>query len=307
MQNHKATSEVFVNENVAVFTEVTKLKKENCKLHNDLQTLQDKISESETESDVSLTLHQQNKILSEELNLAKNRIKDAEKYFLELSAQNKSLQQAVEVFNKTTPTGIPEDLRSEINNTKNLLQYKYPNLKFSSQDILYIYSFSKLNKLDITLNDFWIVPYGSKNTIVTSIGALRKIACQSGRYGLKFFFVVKKEDNTLEKVEFFENNNSIVGCQAIVTYISEGELLEVSRYILRSDFSLKKDYKSSQKVSKSSFWDDMPSVMLQKVAEASVLRSVFPQLSSVYIADEMPCNDEQEKRFIVSCDGEEGK
>lgn len=300
MQNQKSINDNFVNENVAVFTELTKLKKENSRLLEKIEQLQDNLPESE--SDISIDLHNQNEILIEELSLAKNRIKDAEKYFLELNSRNKVLEKAVEVFQQTTPSGIPDDLKIEIKNTENLLKYKYPHLSFSSEDILYIYSFAKLNKLDITLNDFWIVPFKGKNIVITSIGALRKIACQLARYGLQFFFIIEKEDKTLEKVEFFKDNGSVIGCQAIISYVSEGEKLEVSRYILKSDYAVKTDYGISKKISKSKFWEDMPSVMLQKVAEASVLRSVFPQLSAIYIADEMRDTDEQKKPSIISCD-----
>lgn len=300
MQNQKSievTDENFVHKNISVFTEVTKLKKDNSKLQAKVEELQDLLSESDSE--ISLNIQKQNEILAEELNATKKRIREAEKCYLELNAKNKALQKALEVYDQVTPSGMSGDFTIELHNTANLLKYKYPNLDFSAEDILYIHQFGKVNNLDISLNDFWILPFKNtqtskiQNTIITSIGALRKIACKSGRYGLKFFFILENEDKFLEKVEFFKHNHSIVGCQAVLSYLSEGELLEVSKYILRSDFD-----------KKSNLWAKMPSVMLQKVAEASILRSVFPQLSSVYIADEISCNEEKKQIQVTSCDDE---
>lgn len=287
---NSAIDENFINQNIAAFTEVAKVKKDN-----KVEELQDLLSQSDSE--ISVNIQKQNETLAEELNSTKKRIIEAEKCFLELNAKNKALQKALEVYDQVTPSGVSDEFKIEIHNTANLLKYKYPNLSFSPEDILYIHTFGKANKLDISLNDFWILPFKNankiQNTIITSIGALRKIACKSGRYGLKFFFIIEKDDKSLEKVEFFKNNGSIVGCQAVLSYLSEGEILEVSKYILRSDFD-----------KQSNLWSKMPSVMLQKVAEASILRSVFPALSSIYIADEMSYNDEKKQIQVTSCDDE---
>ena len=154
---------------------------------------------------------------------------------------------------------------------KSLIREKHgTSLTISDQDVFLIAGFINEMGLSFFGNDFYIIPIGAKNQIVTSIEGIRKVARGMGAYSIEFKYI-----NENFEIAEFPNSKKPNIIQAILTFGSQ---------------TFKKEILFSEYTTGRNLWLSKPFVMLQKVAESSVLRMAF-NLGGMYIAEEFGANE----------------
>lgn len=164
-----------------------------------------------------------------------------------------------------------------------------PHGKFSKNDIeLFIHICTEKN-LDPLMRQIYPVPvWNSKKkcfvmSVQTGIDGFRILAERTGKY------------SPGKATEFiFDENKRLVGATCYVKkYTADGTWHEVAATAFINEYK-----KPDPEKSRDSFWNRMPSVMIEKVAEARALRRAFPEdFSGLYSEDEMhqaqPSHNEQ--------------
>lgn len=177
-----------------------------------------------------------------------------------------------------------EAFKVELRLVEKKIRYKFPNLQFSRDDLLMVHYYEKKFGADILSNELSLIPFKGKNVIHVTIYLQRRIArAELGNYSINFIFAIKEKDGQLIEREILSSEDKLIGCTAILTYYdASGNVYNMKNYILLEE------YKKS-----SSMWDSKTVVMLKKVAEASVLRMVVPEMQKMYVKEEFDqgCNN----------------
>lgn len=175
-----------------------------------------------------------------------------------------------------------EDFKNELRLVEKKIRYKFPNLSFTRDDLLMVHYYEKKFGADILSNELSLFPRGGKNVIHVTIYLQRRIARKAlGNYSLNFIFVIKEKDGHLKEREFLSSDDDVIGCTAVLEYYDN----QKNHYIM-NNYILLKEYRQDTPI-----WKCKPMVMLKKVAEASVLRMVVPEMQNMYIKEEF---DKQE-------------
>ncbi len=119
-------------------------------------------------------------------------------------------------------------------------------------------------------------------TIQTGIDGYRLIAQRTGEYAGC-------------DIPIFEHKmNKIVSCTYTVYRLMKGHKCQFSAIAYFDEYKQEFQNKEGGKYL-STFWEKMPHVMLEKVAEAKALRKAFPQeLSNIYTNEEMQQSDSEQ-------------
>ncbi|MGL6107541.1 recombinase RecT [Romboutsia sp.] len=185
----------------------------------------------------------------------------------------------------------------EMTTTQRILKYKYPKISIENADLCFIHALIKQNNFDLLSNDIYVTEFKGRITTMISIKGLRKIASRNMNYSLTILFVIRLSDGSLQKTDIIDGTDNLVGCKATVDYYDKDKnTFTVSRYVKLKDYD-----------TKNNLWVSKKTEMIQKVAEASVLRAVCPETSSLYLKEEFDkCEKDakQPKQIIDTTDKE---
>jgi phage recombination protein Bet len=137
-------------------------------------------------------------------------------------------------------------------------------------------------KLDPFMKQIYAIKRSEKMVIQTSIDGLRLIADRSGNYspGREPTFSYDKDGKVLSATAYLKKRTA------------DGTWHEVSATAFFSEYKPKFE---------SSFWRDMPHVMLSKCAEALALRKAFPaEMSGLYSDAEMAQSGEEDPLLEIA-------
>lgn len=144
----------------------------------------------------------------------------------------------------------------------------------------------KHSGLDPIKKEIYAVPrYNSHTgtyelTTTTSIDAFRKIAEKTGNYAPG------------EETKFIYDDGKLIGATAYVKKRTED-----GTWHMVSATAFIHEYRPSKNVG---LWGKMPSVMIEKCAEARALRRAFPQMAKLYSEDEMEQAKEEDSPQEIS-------
>jgi len=185
-----------------------------------------------------------------------------------------------------------EAFKVELRLVEKKIRYKFPNLQFSRDDMLMVHYYEKKFGADILSNELSLFPRGGKNVIHVTIYLQRRIARKAlGNYSLNFIFVIKEKDGHFVQREFLSSDDNVIGCTAVLEYYDNQK-----NHYLMNNYVLLKEYRS---LKEGSIWNSKPIVMLKKVAEASVLRMVVPEMQNMYIKEEFDKDSDNTSTEIV--------
>lgn len=159
---------------------------------------------------------------------------------------------------------------------------RYANIPINDlANYLYVCYIRNLNPL---LKHIYIVEYGGKNALVTSIDAFRLIAQRTGQYAGKKAPLYLKESGKWE--DFVLEGEKILASRITVLKQMQGGLIVETT----CDAYMKEYNKGINQ------WKWMPLHMLAKVAESLALRTAFPdELAGLYTAEEVEGSAEEVK------------
>jgi hypothetical protein len=185
-----------------------------------------------------------------------------------------------------------EAFKVELRLVEKKIRYKFPNLQFSRDDMLMVHYYEKKFGADILSNELSLFPRGGKNVIHVTIYLQRRIARKAlGNYSLNFIFVIKEKDGHFVQREFLSSDDNVIGCTAVLEYYDNQK-----NHYLMNNYVLLKEYRS---LKEGSIWNSKPIVMLKKVAEASVLRMVVPEMQNMYIKEEFDKDSNNKTTEVV--------
>lgn len=159
---------------------------------------------------------------------------------------------------------------------------QYANIPINDlANYLYVCYIRNLNPL---LRHIYIVKYGGKNTLVTSIDAFRLIAQRTGQYAGKKAPLYLKESGKWE--DFVLEGEKYLACRiTVLKVMANGYVAETSCDAYKKEYS-----KTTGQ------WGTMPLHMLAKVAESLALRTAFPdELAGLYTQEEIEGSAEEVK------------
>lgn len=147
-----------------------------------------------------------------------------------------------------------------------VLAVKFPEIKLNQEELFLMMGLVKEKGLSLYSNDVYVLPYRNyttntvKNQIMVSIEGIRKCARSVGSYSLSFEYF------NAEGKLFSVPVEKIYGIKAKITKGNE---------TLEKDFLLEEFIGKTKDGKPNTMWREKPVAMLQKVAEAGILRMAF--------------------------------
>jgi len=137
----------------------------------------------------------------------------------------------------------------------------------TDDELVVFAQFCKQTNLNPLTRQIYAIKRGGRMTIQTSIDGFRVVAERTGRYS-------PGKDTEL----LYSENNRLMGAKVYVKkQTQDGTWHDISATAFISEYSTGKG-----------FWQKMPSVMIEKCAEARALRRAFPSdLDGIYTQEEM--------------------
>lgn len=173
-------------------------------------------------------------------------------------------------------------------------KYLDPQGKASDEELAYFIAQARVQNLNPFTKEIFFIKYGNQPAqIVVALKAFQKKADAHPQFDGMDSGIIYEKDGEIQRSEgaFLPPKAEILGAWAVVyrkdrTHPTKAEVT-FSEY---DKSKIRKEGKVNQygKENKPNTWDEMPSVMIHKVAMVTALRNAFPnELGGLYEADEL--------------------